>query len=375
MASAAYITRTLDPVLSPAWVAQDHAFDQGFQKLNDSMHSVQYGKEYVRHFRRLQANCLDWAGDNLLASAQGDDVFMIDMKGDVVRRWESDWYQMQTHPTDQNIVACVEGNGGRFRICDVRSPAGSSEKPKYVQDVDLSKTWSTMKEFLNITWSPDGNHIAINNQNEEIFLLDVRQAGDSAMRMSGYANFGTEAAVNVMAWSTGSQALLVGDSNGKITALEAPDLKRSSTASVHAHIGSVSALAVDGSGSCVASASSDCLVCLWDPRHMVCLGTFGFATQCPQTMSFNHDCALLAWGTGTTGSSGGEKNLTIVGSNTGVLYWQDTTSAPVYAVKFHRRKNILAYALNAAQLPEDRDRRTSRETAALHLLTLPDPLV
>merc|ERR1712187_551572 len=94
---------------------------------------------------------------------------------------------------------------------------------------------------------------------------------------------------------------------------------------------------------------------LWDPRHLVCTRTFPYATQAITTLGFNQSGNLLAWGTGQ-GSTGGEKNLTIVGPNTGMLYWQDITPAPVQQVRWHPKKNILAYTINVSQHADDRER-------------------
>mmetsp|Transcript_36683 Transcript_36683/g.67250 ORF Transcript_36683/g.67250 Transcript_36683/m.67250 type:complete len:365 (-) Transcript_36683:44-1138(-) len=361
MATAAYITRTLDPLVSPKWLKQDAAYEKGFAQLEKFEHSSKFGKDYIRGFRRNQATCLDWAGDHVLVATGREDLVMYDSRGSEVRNWGGDWHSLQCNPSDPNIAACVEGGGGRFRVLDVREPK------KYIYDVDLSKISGNMNGFFTVVWSPDGHHVALNNINEELFTLDLR----GSLRLSGY--LAQETAVNAIGWCALTKALWVGDAGGKLDVVEAPELKRH--ASVQAHMGSITALAADGSGTCIAASSSDCLVSLWDPAHMVCVNTFGFATQSPQTLSFNHDCSLLAWGTGTAGaSSGGEKNLTIVGTNTSAMYWQDGTSAPVHTVRFHRQKNWLAYALNAHQMQvEDRDRRggINRETATLHLLQLP----
>ena len=55
------------------------------------------------------------------------------------------------------------------------------------------------------------------------------------------------------------------------------------------------------------------------------------------------------------GLHGRGENLTIVGTNSGTLHWQDTTPAPVQQVKWHAKKQTLAYTLNVSQLPDERD--------------------
>merc|ERR1712048_58498 len=76
------------------------------------------------------------------------------------------------------------------------------------------------------------------------------------------------------------------------------------------------ALAADPTGKYIASGGGDCLVTLWDPKHLVCVRTFGYAAAPVTMLGFNKSGGLLAWGTGS-GSTGGEKNLTIVGADSG----------------------------------------------------------
>lgn len=81
----------------------------------------------------------------------------------------------------------------------------------------------------------------------------------------------------------------------------------------------------------------------------------------------------------TEGSTGGEKNLTFVGTDTGTLYWQEPTAAPVQQLRWHPNRNVIAYTLNASQLPEeprdnrDRGRNVDRgENAVLRTLKVPE---
>merc|ERR1719161_2618784 len=103
-------------------------------------------------------------------------------------------------------------------------------------------------------------------------------------------------------------------------------------------------MAADREGKYIASGGGDCLVTLWDPKHLVCTRTFGYAAQPVTTLGLNSSGTLLAWGTGS-GSAGGEKNLSIAGADTGALYWQESTAAPVQFLRWHPKRNVVAFAL------------------------------
>jgi len=270
---------------------------------------------------------------------------------------------MQCDPNNPTVAAAVSWNG-KFRVFDTRSTTAS------IFDVDLKKTSSAMKEFLFLCWSPDSKHIAVNNRSDQVYLLDLRQPG--CLRLGKSKAMQHE--VNQMVWPTDGDALWIatGGSPGKIHIFPAPGLQTDGATNVVAHQHTTISLAADPEGRHIASGGSDCLVTLWDPRHLICTRTFGYATQAVTTLGFNRDGSLLAWGTGGSGSSGGEKNLTIVGANTGQLYWQDPTPAPVQQVRWHPRRGALAYTLTVAQLPDEHMRRTSGQSAVVHIINVPE---
>jgi THO complex subunit 3 len=272
---------------------------------------------------------------------------------------------MQTDPSNPSVMAAISWTG-KFRVFDVRSSS------KHTLDVDLKRTSSAMKDFCFLAWSPDSKTIAVNNRADQVFLLNLQTAG--SLRLGASKDMGIE--VNQMVWGPEGETLWIstGGQPGKIHVYPAPSLKTESSMSVVAHQGATVCIAADPTGKHIATGGQDCVVMLWDPKHLVCTGSFGFATQSVQNMSFNHDGNLLAWCTGGSGTTGGEKNVTIVGANTGQLYSQESTNAPAVCVKWHAKKNVLAYALNIAQLPDERDERRARtrDYAALHIMKVSD---
>lgn len=276
---------------------------------------------------------------------------------------------MQTDPNNTFLCAAISW-GGSFRLFDTRYRDGS------VYDVDMRKTSPHMKDFLNLAWSPDSRYIAINNRQDQVYMIDVRSS--KSVRLGASKTLPTE--TNQMVFSADSESLWLasGGSPGKITILPVPLLSNEGGTQLVAHQYTTISLAADPRGRHIASAGSDCLVALWDQRHLVCTRTYSYATHPATAMSFNHTGSLLAWGTGTSGSSGGgEKNLTLVGTDTN-FYWQEPTAAPVQQVRWHPKRNCLAYALAASGLPDERDRDrdrsrySNRENAVVHILNLPE---
>jgi len=365
MTSSATIAHILDPLIDPRFAEQDLLLDKAFSSSDD-----QVTRDYVRGFKRINVDSLEWAGDKLLMACKDANLRLWDPeRAEKERSWPGDWMSVQCDPNSPHTAAAVAWDG-KFRVFDTRSSNTSSF------DVDLKKTSSNMKEFLSLCWSPDSGYIAVSNRQDQVYVLDLRMPG--TLRLGAHKSLQHE--INQMVWSQDGDSLWLatGGTPGKLQVFPAPALNAvENPASVVAHQYAAISLAVDPQGRHIASGGGDCLVTLWDPRHLVCTGSFGYATQAVTTMSFNHTGNLLAWGTGNAGSTGGEKNLTIVGADTGTLHWQDSTQAPVQQVRWHPKKNVLAYTLNPSQLPEERDvgrerRGSGRDTAVVHTLKVPE---
>jgi len=359
MTSSAFIAHVLDPLVDPYYADQERGYERAFNKIDDVT-----GRDYVRNFKRSNTYALDWAGDKILAAAKDNSLRLYDVeRGIEENSWPGEWMAMQTDPRNPFQCAAISWNG-KFRVFDTRTSTGG------VYDVDLKKTSPHMKDFLTLCWSPDSEHIAVNNRQDQVYLLDLRLA--QSLRLGASKTMQSE--TNQMVFSADGESLWLATGGGKISILPMPNLQNEGGSQLAAHQYTTVALASDPTGRHIASAGCDCLVGLWDPKHLVCTRTFGHATQPVSSLSFNHTGNLLAWGTGASGSSaGGEKNLTIVGADTN-FYWQESTLAPVQQVRWHPKRNTLAYSVSASQLPDERDTRrmSNRELAVVHILNLPD---
>lgn len=366
MIGSAYIGHVLNPLIDPAYAAADQFWEKSFANSGDDRGPVQ--RDHVRGLKRFATNSLDWSGDKILLSTkENPGLRLIDVeRGEEERVWSGEWMCMQVDPNNPHIAAAVSWRG-KFKLFDTRSA------DKQIYDTDFSRASQNMKEFLVLRWSPDSNRIALNNRSDQVFLLDKRSHDSFAV--GGSTKIQME--VNQMVWSADSRTLWAASGSGRIYVLPVPELEVENAAVLAAHQNTAICLAADASGRHIASGGSDCLVALWDPKHLQCTRTFGYATHDVTNLDFNHTGSLLAWGTGS--SKGGEKNLTIVCADTGALLWQDATPAPVQHTRWHPKRNLLAYALNPAQLPDDRERdglrdryRGSRDPSVLHLLRVPE---
>mmetsp|Transcript_10604 Transcript_10604/g.17366 ORF Transcript_10604/g.17366 Transcript_10604/m.17366 type:complete len:372 (+) Transcript_10604:96-1211(+) len=370
MTSSAFIAHLMDPLVDPYFVDQERSFERAFSKLDDRGRESDRDRTCLRNFKRSSTYALDWSGDQIMAATKDNFLRLYDPEQGEVSSWPGEWMAIQSDPNNPYICAAVSWNG-KFKVFDTRTQGGAGT----VYDVDLKKTTPHMKDFLVLCWAPDSKHIAVNNRQDQVYILDLRLTG--SLRLGASRSMANE--TNQMVYSTDGSTLWLatGGSPGKLTVLPAPTLQNEGGTQLVAHQYTTVAVAADPEGRHIASAGCDCLVGLWDPKHLVCTRTFGYATQPVSTLSFNHTGSLLAWGTGGAGSSGGgEKNLTIVGASTN-LYWQEGTAAPVTQVRWHPKRNTLAYSLVSNQLPDERDMRRMnnrelRESAVVQILNLPN---
>lgn len=360
----ATLAHVLDPLIEPDYASTDKLYERAFKRLSDDGK----GRDYLRGYRKGTAYVLEWVGDKLLVSSSDRDshrnnaLRLYDVEHDEEESsFSGEFMCMQADPGHPKVVAAAGWNG-RFLVFDTRVEV------KHIFDVDLKNVSSSMKEFLHMCWAPNSQYIALGNRQDGVFLLDLRQPGrlmTGQQRQMPYE-------VNQMVWSADGDALWIatGGSPGRVHIFPAPSLSTEGAATVVAHQYAAISIAADREGRQIATGGGDCLVTLWDPKHLVCTRTFGYATQPVTSVGFNCDGNLLAWGTGGSGG-GGERNLTIVGTNTGVLHWQDQTQSPVVCVKWHPNNNVLAYSLRVPD--EDFVRRPSgREAALIHFMKIPD---
>ncbi|KAJ9585200.1 hypothetical protein L9F63_003003 [Diploptera punctata] len=196
--------------------------------------------------------------------------------------------QLCWHASNADLLSTASGDKS-VRIWDARSQK-------------CAATIITKGENINITWSPDGNTIAVGNKEDLVTFIDTRthkiKAEDNSI-------------------------------------LNYPDLELQHI--LKAHPGTCICIEFDPTGRYFATGSADALVSLWDVDELACLRTFSRLDWPVRTISFSHDGRLLA--------SASEDLVIDVGEvETGEKVVDIPVEAATFTVAWHPSQYLLAYA-------------------------------
>ncbi|KAF7140682.1 hypothetical protein RHSIM_Rhsim06G0234500 [Rhododendron simsii] len=183
-------------------------------------------------------------------------------------------------------------------------------------------------ENINITYKPDGTHIAVGNRDDELTILDVRKFKAIHKQKFSYE-------VNEMAWSMTGDRFFLTTGNGTVEVLAYPSLQSVDT--LVAHTASCYCIAIDPLGRYFAVGSADSLVSLWDISQMLCTRTFTKLEWPVRTVSFNYTGEYIA--------SASEDSFTDISNvQTGRSVHQIPCRAATNSVEWNPKYNLLAYA-------------------------------
>ncbi|KAL6543035.1 THO complex subunit 3 [Orobanche hederae] len=205
---------------------------------------------------------------------------------------------------------------------------------KCSQQVELSG------ENINITYKPDGTHIAVGNRDDELTIMDVRKFKPIHKRKFNYE-------VNEIAWNMTGDKFFLTTGNGTVEVLAYPSLQAVGT--LMAHTAGCYCIAIDPLGRYFAVGSADSLVSLWDIKEMLCVRTFTKLEWPVRTLSFNHTGEYIA-------SASEDLFIDISNVETGRSVHQIPCRAAMNSVEWNPKYNMLAYAgddKNKYQADED----------------------
>lgn len=117
-------------------------------------------------------------------------------------------------------------------------------------------------ENINITWSRDGNTIAVGNKEDLITFIDTKT---NKIRAEEKFNF----EINEIMWNKTSDQMFLTSGQGSIHVLNYPNLEVLTV--LKAHPATCICIDFDQSGKYFAVGSADALTSIWDSEELTCL--------------------------------------------------------------------------------------------------------
>ncbi|XP_046383965.1 THO complex subunit 3 [Ischnura elegans] len=292
----------------------------GIEELQNHFKTHKKTREYQAHTSKVHS--VGWSCDGRrLASGSFDksvSIFLLDRdrlnKEFTFRGHGGSVDQLCWHASNPELLSTASGDK-TVRIWDVRSQKSAA-------------TINTKGENINITWSPDGNTIAVGNKEDLVTFIDTR-----THKIKAEEQFKFE--VNEISWNKQSNLFFLTNGQGCIHILSYPDLQLQHI--LQAHPGTCICIEFDPTGRYFATGSADALVSLWDVSELVCLRTFSRLDWPVRTISFSHDGKLLA-------SASEDLVIDIGAVETGEKVADVPVEAATFTVAWHPRLYLLAYA-------------------------------
>ncbi|KAI4477852.1 hypothetical protein M0802_011167 [Mischocyttarus mexicanus] len=216
-------------------------------------------------------------------------------------------------------------------FCPELLSTASGDKTVRIWDTRTQKCTaniSTRGENINISWSPDGNTIAVGNKEDLVTFIDAR-----VMKIRAEEQFNFE--VNEISWNKDSDTFYLTNGQGCVHILSYPELELLHV--IKAHPGTCICIEFDPTGRYFATGSADALVSLWDADELCCLRTFSRLEWPVRTISFSYDGQLLA--------AASEDLVIDIGEvETGEKIADIPVEAATFTVAWHPKQYLLAYA-------------------------------
>jgi THO complex subunit 3 len=222
--------------------------------------------------------------------------------------------QLTWHSSHPDLVATASGDK-TVRIWDTRSYKNIS-------------TINTKGENINITWSRDGNTIAVGNKEDLITFIDTKT---NKIRAEEKFNF----EINEIMWNRTSDQMFLTSGQGSVHVLSYPNLEVLNV--LKAHPATNICIDFDHSGKYFAVGSADALTSIWDADELCCIRVISRLDWPVRTVSFSHDSKLIA-------SASEDHFIDISCIETGEKVGEIKLEAATFSIAFHPKQYLLAFA-------------------------------
>ncbi|KAL5548100.1 hypothetical protein UlMin_003331 [Ulmus minor] len=188
--------------------------------------------------------------------------------------WNFSGTKLASGSVDQTARVCQIEPHRHGKVKDV-------ELKGHTDSVWISSQAELSGENINVTYKPDGTHIAVGNRDDELTILDVRK-----FKPIHKCKFNYETSlyslsclcqlpifmVNEIAWNMVGDMFFLTTGNGTVVVLAYPSIKPVDT--LMAHTAGCYCIAIDPTKRYFVDGSADSLVSLWDISEMLCVRTF-----------------------------------------------------------------------------------------------------
>ena len=283
-------------------------------------------KEFMGHKKKVHSLSWNCTGEKLASGSvdQSVRVWTIDATGrgtDTELKGHQDSVdQLRWDPKNPEVLGTASGDK-TVRIWDTRANK-------------CANAIETRGENINIRWSPDGQHIAVGDKDDNISFIEMRKC-----KTLKSIKFTCE--VNEMAWESTGRLLFLTTGSGTVEIFRYADMLKATETpaahTLHAHTANCYCIEFDPSGEHFAVGGADAMVSIWNTRELACVRTCTRLEWPVRTLSFSHDAAYLA--------SGSEDPIIDIASvATGEQVHAIPSSAPMNSVAWHPTKHLVAFA-------------------------------